>query len=367
MILPADAPVGDALRRVRAGSRTPSSSSRSRRTVPTACRWRASRARSARCSTASPSMPAPAPAESGAPAADAVHRRRSTTPTLCPRYTARAHPRREDRPVAGSGSPRTRDRGGRALHQQHRRRHQLRDVRARPAAARVRRGHARPRTRAAGSPSACARAAEGEQLTTLDGQERTLAADTLAHHRPDRPGRARRRHGRRGDRGLATRPSTSCSSPRASTRPRSAARAAASGCSPRRRSRFEKAVDRTACVDAARPRRRADGRARGGEVAPGVVDAYPAPAVARELTLRVARLERAARRPTSRQPRPRRILEPSRLRRSPSGADALAVDVPTFRPDLEREIDLDRGGPARSTAWSGSTPTLPAVPGAWAS
>ena len=67
---------------------TPCSSSRSRRTAPTACRWRAWRARSARSPASPCACPVARPMESGAPVADLV----SVTiedADLCPRYTAR--------------------------------------------------------------------------------------------------------------------------------------------------------------------------------------------------------------------------------------------------------------------------------------
>ena len=54
-----------------------------------------------------------------------------------------------------------------------RRRHQLRDARARPAAARLRRGRGSPARSSCGGPR------PGERLTTLDGAERALDADDL--------------------------------------------------------------------------------------------------------------------------------------------------------------------------------------------
>ena len=90
----------------------------------------------------SASVPSSVPAEAGSPAADAVTVE-IAEPELCARYTARLIRGREGRAVAGLARRADHRLGGPAA-QQRRRHHQLRHVRARPAAARVRRRPAGP-------------------------------------------------------------------------------------------------------------------------------------------------------------------------------------------------------------------------------
>jgi len=102
--------------------------------------------------------------------------------------------------------------------------------------------------------------------------------------------------------------------------------------------RFERTVDRTACVSAVDRAAALMAELGGGAVAPGVVDIYPRAAIPHALTLRMARL--------------RQVLgveitaEESSTILGRLGCfveqhpDRLEVVVPSFRPDLEREIDL---------------------------
>ena len=104
-------------------------------------------------------------------------------------------------------------------------------------------------------------------------------------------------------------------------------------------SRFEKGVDRSACVAALDRAAALMAELAGGEVAPGVVDAYPLPAASRaSSTLRHDRLGAVLGADIS-QGEAAEILEPSRLRGRIEGGVS-TVTVPSFRPDLEREIDL---------------------------
>ena len=77
------------------------------------------------------------------------------------------------------------------------------------------------------------RATEGEQLTTLDGVDRTMSARGPRRHRRLRPDRARRRHGRRDHRDVR-RPRPGCwSRRRTGTRSRCSAPASGTGSRPR--------------------------------------------------------------------------------------------------------------------------------------
>ena len=109
--------------------------------------------------------------------------------------------------------------------------------------------------------------------------------------------------------------------------------------------RFERGADVNAAVkgieraiDAARRDRR--GRARGG-----VIDEYPAPVAPRKIELRRARIAADAR---TGDPRCRRRAHSQRPGLSdPAASDAgWDVTVPTFRVDVQREVDLDRRGRA---------------------
>ncbi|HSK47373.1 MAG TPA: phenylalanine--tRNA ligase subunit beta, partial [Coriobacteriia bacterium] len=102
--------------------------------------------------------------------------------------------------------------------------------------------------------------------------------------------------------------------------------------------RFERTVDRTACVAAADRAAALIAEIGGGVVAPGVVDAYPLPLSPHHLTLRAARLKQilgVAIEDTE----VVGILTRLGCQVEPH-ADRYEVDVPSFRPDLEREIDL---------------------------
>ncbi len=203
-------------------------------------------------------------------------------------------------------------------------------------------------------------AAEGEHLTTLDGQDRTLTADTLLITDPTGPvalagvmgGESTEVH----EGTVNVLLESACFNPGSISRT-----SRRLGLFSEASSRFEKAVDRASCVDALDRAAALMAELCGGQVAPGVVDTYPAPAVARELTLRHARLERTARVRASRQPRPRRS-SPVSAARSPR--------APTRSPSPSR-----RFGPTSSARSTSSrrccaihgmeriTPTLPSGAG----
>ena len=106
--------------------------------------------------------------------------------------------------------------------------------------------------------------------------------------------------------------------------------------------RFERQVDVAGCVDVANITAALIEELAGGEVAPGYIDLYPAPVEREELTLRQGRvnlicgaaidadfIERALTR-----------LGCTVSRAAVTGGPVFKVVPPTFRPDLEREIDL---------------------------
>lgn len=180
-------------------------------------------------------------------------------------------------------------------------------------------------------------AAKGERLTTLDGQDRKLTADTLLITDPSGPvalagvmgGQSTEVH----DGTVNVLLESACFNPGSVSRT-----SRRLGLFSEASSRFEKAVDRASCVAALDRAAALMAELCGGDVAPGVVDTYPTPATERDLTLRLDRLngilgaeidDAAA----------AAIL--TRLGCAVTVTrDSLGVTVPTFRPDLEREIDL---------------------------
>jgi phenylalanyl-tRNA synthetase beta chain len=202
-------------------------------------------------------------------------------------------------------------------------------------------------------------AAEGEHLVTLDGQDRTLTADTLLNHEPHGPVALA---GVMGGQSTEVHESTvNVLLESARFNPGSISRTSRRlGLFSEASSRFEKAVDRASCVDALNRAAALMAELCGGEVAPGVVDTYPAPAVAREVTLRYARLNAILGADIS-SAEAAAIL--SRLGCTVAeNTDSLAVTVPTFRPDLEREIDLIEEV-LRIHGMERITPTLPSGAG----
>ena len=103
-------------------------------------------------------------------------------------------------------------------------------------------------------------------------------------------------------------------------------------------SRFEKGVDRASCIAALDRAAQLMVELCGGEVAAGVIDSYPQPAESRQLSLRIARLHALLGAPVP-------VEECAVILRRlgcvvEEDSDDLLVTVPTFRPDLVREIDL---------------------------
>ena len=189
-------------------------------------------------------------------------------------------------------------------------------------------------------------AREGEKLTTLDGAERTLAQDTLLICDPSGPvalagvmgGAATEVTGATVDILLESACFDAASVSRTSRR---------LGLFSEASQRFERGVDPNGCADACDRAAQLIAELGGGSVAPGIVDAYPAPVAPRELTLRMARVNSILGTDLDVATVTGILTRLGLGAADASGADAtaapaavVAVTVPTFRPDLEREIDL---------------------------
>lgn len=110
--------------------------------------------------------------------------------------------------------------------------------------------------------------------------------------------------------------------------------------------RFERQVDEAGCVDVANITAALIEELAGGEVAPGYVDLYPAPKVQPELVLRQERVDLICGAQISPEFIERALTRLGCTVRADAagagaaGAGAFRVVPPSFRPDLEREIDL---------------------------
>lgn len=108
--------------------------------------------------------------------------------------------------------------------------------------------------------------------------------------------------------------------------------------------RFERQVDEAGCVDVANITAALIEELAGGEVAPGYVDLYPAPKVQPELVLRQERVDLICGAQISPKFIERALTRLGCTVRADAAdagaAGAFRVVPPSFRPDLEREIDL---------------------------
>ncbi|HEX9101882.1 MAG TPA: phenylalanine--tRNA ligase subunit beta, partial [Polyangia bacterium] len=216
--------------------------------------------------------------------------------------------------------------------------------------------HAYDRDKLAGGGLVVRRAKAGEKLVTLDGQERTLAADDVviadaksavgiggvmgggssevsdgttrlllecAHFAPSRVRRTARRLG------LHTEASH----------------------------RFERGTDPNGCAEVARHLAATVLALAGGQVSSALADAYPRPVAPLTLELRPARTEALLGTNVTRD-RQTVLLKAIGLDAVDEGAGHIRVTVPTFRPDLSREVDLIEEI-ARLYGYDHVAPTLP--------
>jgi len=178
----------------------------------------------------------------------------------------------------------------------------------------------------------------GERLTTLDGQDRELTADTLVIADPTGPVALA---GVMGGADTEVTDSTvdillesACFAP-ASVGRTSRRLALISEAS----QRFERGVDPNACVAALDRAAQLLAEVSGGTVAPGVIDAYPAPVAPLAVTLRLSHANALLGTDLA-EPVVTGILTRLGLSVSHVDDDTLSAAVPTFRPDLTREADL---------------------------
>lgn len=189
-----------------------------------------------------------------------------------------------------------------------------------------------------GKADICVRTArEGEELVTLDGQTRRLATDALLITDPSGPvalaGVMGGEETEVSDSTVDVLLESACFD--TSTTSRTSRRL---GLISEASLRYERGVDPNLAVTASERAAQLIAEVSGGVVAPGVVDVYPVPAEPLVLTLRGERLRAIAGAPIH-DDEAETILSALGMSVERTG-DVLAVSVPTFRPDLEREIDL---------------------------
>lgn len=181
------------------------------------------------------------------------------------------------------------------------------------------------------------RATAGEEILTLDGESRTLSPDVLLITDPTGPIALAGVMG-----GATTEVSDTTVDillESASFSPTTTSRTSrALGLISEASSRFEKSVDPNGCILALDRAAQLMAELCGGQVVSGIVDVYPRPVVPAQLTLRVDRANAILGTSLS-------ATEITEIMRAlelevTGGPDVLNVKVPTFRPDLCREIDL---------------------------
>lgn len=201
------------------------------------------------------------------------------------------------------------------------------------------------------------RALPGEKLTTLDGQERVLTEDMIVIADPG--GAVALAGVMGGEETEVSDVTVDVLLESASFDPPSISRTSRNlGLISEASFRFEKRVDPAGCVDASDYAAALIADLAGGTVAPGVVDAYPAPAQPRALTLRTARADTLLGTSLGREEMGA-LLGRLGLANERGEDEELLVTVPTWRPDLEREIDLVEEV-ARLSGMENVTSTLPA-------
>jgi len=182
------------------------------------------------------------------------------------------------------------------------------------------------------------RAHEGETLTTLDGQDRKLTPDMLLITDPSGPIALAGVMG-----GAATEVSDTTADillESACFDTSTTSRASRSlGLISEASLRFERGVDPNGCVSAVDRAAALMAQVCGGSVAAGVVDEYPQVIEPLHVTFRPSRLNEILGASVAAE-EASEILARLGMGVSRADADLIDVVVPTFRPDVEREIDL---------------------------
>lgn len=180
-------------------------------------------------------------------------------------------------------------------------------------------------------------AREGESLRTLDGQDRALAPDTLVI--ADDSGAVALAGVMGGEATEVSDATTDILLESACFNTASISRTSRRlGLISESSLRFERGVDPDLAARAADRAAALIAEVAGGQVAPGIVDEYPGEQLPLRLTLRTDRTN-AVLGTTLATSEIAALLTPLGIDVSPS-ADALECVIPTFRPDLVREIDL---------------------------
>ena len=203
-------------------------------------------------------------------------------------------------------------------------------------------------------------AAEGEQFTTLDDVERTLSPDMTVIATPER---AVALAGVMGglDTEITDESTTVLLEAATFERGRTSRTSRNLGLISESSMRYERGVDDNPIADYSAAAAALLAEVSGGVVCPGVVDVYPAPTAPRELAFRIPRFTKMM---GADIPRTDIVDILERLGcevTAPAHADTLSVVAPTFRPDLEREIDLYEEV-LRLWGMDLVAPTLPASP-----
>ena len=181
-------------------------------------------------------------------------------------------------------------------------------------------------------------AREGERLTTLDGQERALSEDMLVIADPS--GAVALAGVMGGEATEVSGATVDLLVESASFDPASVSRTSRNlGLISEAAFRMEKRVDPAGCADAGDYAAALIAELAGGSVAPGTADEYPVVAEPHGLVLRTARANALLGTSLSRE-QMGALLGRLSLANEPSDDADLAVTIPTWRPDLEREVDL---------------------------
>ena len=185
-------------------------------------------------------------------------------------------------------------------------------------------------------------AREGEKLRTLDGVDRELAHDTLLI--TDSSGPVALAGVMGGESTEVHDGTVNVLLEAARFQPASISRTSRRlGLMSEASIRFERGVDRTASAAASDRAAALIAEICGGEVAPGIVDTYPLPVEPLRLELRMARLNAFLGTELSVDEVfdiLARLGFTVALLSEDTGAEVISVEVPTFRPDVEREVDV---------------------------